>query len=197
MRQTRFFNKLYKINSFIETMRREEIPFYLANPLGFNELGKILMYQVLIPQLEKIKTKKFQVKILEPFEYSKEYAPDLFEKQSLKDYKEAFLNFNKIVKRNNETLLARSKALIAILDLAGMDVDSGVAAEIRHFRDNGPVFGCKSDFRPGENFGSEGVNIEVWGDIENAKKQFNAGGIFTKLKDLIDAIKDYLDTLEE
>ena len=172
---------------------RKEVNFYLASPLGFNEPGEWLLYDILIPKLEEIQTDKYKVKILEPFRESHEYAPKhLTKKDTLEKYIKTYHKFNKIIKKNNENLLADSKAFIAILDLAGVDIDSGVAAEIRDFRDKGPIFGYRSDFRPGENYASEGVNVEVWGDIEYAGKKFKSGGIFTKYRFLEKAIHSFL-----
>ena len=143
---------------------------YLANPQGFNEAGRLALYMAVIPTIEQIDPR---IKIMEPFIISKPEAPDRDYDRTIRQEIELLEEFNNKATENNFFEIAHSHFMVAMGDGAGIDMDSGVASEIADFYDKGPIYLLKSDFRPGENLGSRGLNIEPWRKVQMSKEKFN------------------------
>jgi hypothetical protein len=128
------------------------VPAYVASQLGFNTPGKYFLQEFFYPALLER-----GVLPLCPFAACEEYLDQKVfdENLSVKKNKQLWSKFNDeiIPKVNYNTLIPKSKMLIAILD-GGHAVDDGVCAEIAHYATkfpDRPVIGIRSDFRLSEN----------------------------------------------
>lgn len=126
------------------------VPAYVASQLGFNEAGKCILQEEIYPTLKK----KAGVLALCPFTACGEYldSSELNDKMSVGAQTKFWNEFNEIVgKVNYETLMPKSKFMIALLD-GGHSVDDGVSAEIGYYAaKHGKIIGIRSDFRLAEN----------------------------------------------
>ncbi len=136
---------------------------YLANPLGFSTLAQSGLSQI----FNLLKTK---FRVIEPFSTDNSlgdqistYQSELFNPASSYSFLQIKSKLNEIntqIGRINMESISKSNLIFAILD--GVDIDSGVAAEIGYgFGIHKPIFGFRSDFRlTGDNYGSE-INLQV------------------------------------
>ncbi|NMC04317.1 MAG: hypothetical protein GYA24_03850 [Candidatus Lokiarchaeota archaeon] len=132
---------------------------YLANGLGFTTLAAPAITGI-VQRLEK---EGFS--IFEPFFASKDLGVEIarlqqFEK-NLDLLKEKLAIINSEIGKRNALAIEESSVVVAVLD-GGLDLDSGVAAEIGYASGKGkPIVGLRTDFRlAGDNFGSV-VNLQV------------------------------------
>ncbi|MCX6774514.1 MAG: hypothetical protein NTY99_00270 [DPANN group archaeon] len=128
------------------------VPAYVASELGFNFPGQYFLNEFFYPKLADQ-----GILPLCPFAACGEYLDQKVfdENLSVKKNKELWNKFNDgiIPKVNYNTLIPRSKMLIAILD-GSHALDDGVSAEIAHYATkfpDRPVIGIRSDFRLAEN----------------------------------------------
>ncbi|MFZ3077452.1 MAG: hypothetical protein WA139_03295 [Candidatus Aenigmatarchaeota archaeon] len=126
------------------------VPAYVASQLGFNTPGKEYLNKIFYPELKK----KAGVLALCPFKACDEYLDftQLSDEMPVKAQKKFWSDFSEIIgKVNYETLMPKSKFMIAILD-GGHAVDDGVSAEIGYYATkHGKIAGIRSDFRLAEN----------------------------------------------
>lgn len=126
------------------------VPAYVASQLGFNTPGKEYLNKLFYPALKA----DAGVLPLCPFTACGEYLylSKLNDDMSVKEEKEFWDDFNGIIGAvNYETLMPKSKFMIAILD-GGHAVDDGVSAEIGYYAaKHGRIAGIRSDFRLAEN----------------------------------------------
>lgn len=136
---------------------------YIANPLGFSEVGRRFLKEVIKPMLASE-----GYKIIDPFEEiegvsEKDTRVELSKKERL------------AIGRANEENLSDADVVLAILD--GPDVDSGTAAEIGYAHAKGKkIIGYRSDVRKS---GDGLVNLQIETFIVDS-----GGEIVTNLEDL-------------
>jgi len=153
-------DKLPKLPSVLEGFEFDEngfvdttswgllVPAYIGSGKGFDAEGRKWL-SGFYTQLRKRK-----VFPLCPFAACGEYLDfsKISDDMTLREYKSFWDEFdNKIIGIvNYETLMPRSKFMIAILE--GVPLDEGLCAEIGYFAPKyGPVIGIRTDFRPAEN----------------------------------------------
>lgn len=136
---------------------------YLANPLGFSMLTTPIL-KSLVTRLSK----KFTV--IEPFVESTDLGEQIVELQerlhnpsttdSFSSIYQRLTSLNDQIGARNMQHIKASAIILAILD--GVDVDSGVAAEIGFAFGLGKrIYGLRGDFRPsGDNYGTS-INLQV------------------------------------
>lgn len=153
---------------------------YLASPYGFTDSGREFMKHIL-PILERY------FDVLNPWDLldkTKKEVEKITSINELNKQKELLSNLSMKIAKNNEKMIRESDILIAVLD--GVDVDSGVAAEIGYaYAINKLIIGYRSDFRlTGDNLGVI-VNLQVEYFIRNS------GGIIVRnIKELIDYLNN-------
>ncbi len=124
---------------------------YLANPLGFTESGWHFLFETLLPRLNKL-----GFEVINPWEHMEGMSWDsiLLETQKLSPEE------NKGIAHKNEEDIRRADIVLAVLD--GVDVDSGVAAEIGFaFAIGKMILGYRGDFRVTGDNPSARVNLQV------------------------------------
>jgi nucleoside 2-deoxyribosyltransferase len=132
---------------------------YLANGLGFSTITSPGITGI-VQRLEK---EGFTV--FEPFAASKDLGGEIARlQQSEKNIdvlKAKLATINIEIGKRNAAAIEKSIVIIALLD-GGLDLDSGVAAEIGYAAGKGKtIIGIRSDFRvSGDNYGST-VNLQV------------------------------------
>lgn len=126
------------------------VPVYVASQLGFNTPGKEYLNKFFYPALKA----DAGVLPLCPFTACNEYLDfsKLSDEIPVKAQTKFWSDFSEIIgKVNYETLMPKSKFMIAILD-GGHGVDDGVSAEIGYYATkHGKIIGIRSDFRLCEN----------------------------------------------
>jgi hypothetical protein len=130
------------------------VPAYVASQHGFNDGSRFTPREQLNRFYQALR-KEAGVLPLCPFTACGEYLDlSLLENPgTFQDVISFWDDFNRLVGPvNYETLMPRSRMLIAILD-GGPAIDDGVAAEISHYAtEHGrPIIGIRSDFRLAEN----------------------------------------------
>jgi|GEM_PF-3257011 len=134
----------------VESEKGLLVPAYVASQLGFNTPGKEYLNEIFYPALKK----KAGVLALCPFKACDEYLDftKLNDEMPVKAQKEFWSEFSEVIGEvNYETLMPKSKFMIAILD-GGHAVDDGVSAEIGYYAaKHGRIIGIRSDFRLAEN----------------------------------------------
>ena len=129
---------------------------YLAGPLGFSEVGRLFMNQVLLPLLQGLGFKVHNPWTLTP----EELINPILVLPYGKEKKNAWKKLNCIIGRNNVDAIEDSDLIVAILD--GTDVDSGTAAEIGYgAAKHKKVFGYRGDFRLSADNDGSTVNLQV------------------------------------
>lgn len=157
---------------------------YLANQLGFNEIGRVFLASFK-NQVEE----KCRLKILDPF-YECEKFLNYDKLSSLKLHSDIIAywdEFNKKVPTTNNQLMLSSDCMIALLD-GGHSLDDGVSSEIGYYNGrfpNKPIFALRTDFRLCENVAGK-INAQVMGYIKLSGKN-----LYTKLDDLIEDLMVY------
>ena len=176
----------------VETDSGLLVPAYVASELGFNFPGRYFLDNYLYPRLREA-----GVLPLCPFTSCAEYLGIMPDKdRPLREHEEYWENFVEIIgKVNYETLMPRSKFMIAVME--GDRVDEGVAAETAYFsQHHGPVIGFRTDFRLSENMAAP-INgaVRYFMEREEYNGQFFAGPDADKealkaIKTLAERIKD-------
>lgn len=139
-------------------MKNPKKSIYLASPYGFTDSGIFFMEKKILPLIET----KF--KILNPWSNMNEIGNEIGnireKNQQVKDLRKKLAILNYKIGLQNKKLIDKCDIVLAILD--GIDVDSGVAAEIGYaFGNNKKIIGYRSDFRQsGDNEGSV-INLQV------------------------------------
>lgn len=152
--------KLKKLPSIIKNNKFNErglveigsgllVPAYVGSQLGFNTPGKIFLEERFYPKLREVR-----VLALCPFKACGEFLDfsKINDDMSVKEYRKFWERFNKIVGPvNYETLMPKSKFMIALLD-GSHAIDDGLASEVSYFGEkHGHVIGIRSNFRLSEN----------------------------------------------
>ncbi len=141
-------NKFNK-EGLVETEFRILVPAYIGSQLGFNTLGKNYLEKTFYPEL-----KRRGVLPLCPFAACDEYLDfsKLNDEMSAKEFKLFWSRFNDLIGIvNYETLMPRSKFMIALFDGSHAS-DDGLCAEVGYFAPrHGHIIGIRSDFRLCEN----------------------------------------------
>ncbi|MEX2682139.1 MAG: nucleoside 2-deoxyribosyltransferase [Candidatus Sigynarchaeota archaeon] len=132
---------------------------YLANSLGFSSLTSPAIAAI----AARLEREGFEV--FEPFTANKDLGAEIARLQSTeKDFnvlKNRLRAISEEIGRRNAGAIERSTDVIAILD-GGLDVDSGVAAEIGYAAGKGKrVFGLRTDFRTGGDNPGSTINLQV------------------------------------
>ena len=136
---------------------------------GFSEEGRILLYDIIVPKLEKW----FDVN--EPFRECMKYFPAELKDQKIRDtmdygkVRNLYARFNSGAAATNRRLMEKSKIMAAILD-GGHTIDDGTAGEIGRYcaKKYGPIIALRTDMRLGENIGSS-INLQIESDIIRSK----------------------------
>lgn len=136
----------------------KKVVLYVAGPLGFTEAGRFFYYERLIPAIREL-----GYEVLDPWQLT---SSDKIKKVQQMPYgperREAWKKLNMEIGENNINAIDMSTGMVAVLD--GPDVDSGTASEVGYGYGNNefigryPIVGYRSDFRLGEN---EGTNLNV------------------------------------
>lgn len=143
-------NKFNK-RGLIETDTGVLVPAYMGSGLGFNFLGLFFLNNYFYPKLQK----EAGILPLCPFESCGSYLDfsRITEGDMLIKWENFWNNFNRgiVGPMNYQTLMPRSKMMIALLE--GHAIDEGLAGEIPEFlhTNEGPLLGIRSDFRLAEN----------------------------------------------
>ncbi|MEK6760551.1 MAG: hypothetical protein AABX93_01360 [Nanoarchaeota archaeon] len=153
-------NNQFDDNGLVISGDKRLVPAYMASQLGFNVPGKRFL-EYFYKRLEE----EAGVLPLCPFTSCEEYLD--FKKlencKTLEEYKNFWKGFKSIIGPvNYETLIPKSKMLIAILD-GGHSSDDGTSAEIGHYAtkyEEKPIIGIRSDFRLTENIEAP-INMAV------------------------------------
>jgi nucleoside 2-deoxyribosyltransferase len=128
---------------------------YLANPLGFSELGRIALGEI----CARLET---DFEVIEPFAHSTDLGTQLqdlaLQTLPLATLKEQMRSINSEIGERNKQALADSDIVVAILD----EPDPGTAAEVGYaFALGKPIWGYYGDFRlKGDNPAAQ-VNLQV------------------------------------
>ncbi len=128
---------------------------YIASPLGFSEAGRIAYPRV----LRTVKSAGYAV--LDPWTLTpKEWIDAVISMPEGPKRKKGWERLNKLIGHNNSRAIQQSDGIVAVLD--GVDVDSGVAAEVGYGAAlEKRILGYRGDFRlTGENEGAV-VNLQV------------------------------------
>lgn len=144
---------------------------YLASPLGFSEAGRHYMYQVLVPELEKL-----GYTILDPWKLTDEQLiASVAGMPYGQDKRDAWAELSTTIGKNNEAAIEKCHYVFAVLD--GVDVDSGTASEIGYAAALGKrIVGYRGDFRLSADNEGLTVNLQVEYFIRK-----NGGNIITEL----------------
>ncbi|OGY25534.1 MAG: hypothetical protein A2Z11_03865 [Candidatus Woykebacteria bacterium RBG_16_43_9] len=161
----------------------KKLKIYLANPYGFTESTREFMYEVLIPQIEKL---GFEVinpwDIQDKKEIAKTFA--LAEKSSTSKAKRAFSKLWYEVGKRNQEAIDESDAVVAVLE--GQELDAGVCTEVGYaFAKGKKVFGYREDLRQSGEFLSK-ISVQVQYFIEAS-----SGKIAESLEELGKILKRY------
>jgi nucleoside 2-deoxyribosyltransferase len=129
---------------------------YVASPLGFSEVGRLFMHDRLLPLVNSL---GFAVE--DPWELTSwEEVGAVQEIRDGAERIEAWRCLNTIIGERNAKAIARSDAMIAVLD--GVDVDSGTASEIGYAYAKGlRIIGYRGDFRLSADNEGAVVNLQV------------------------------------
>ncbi|HMF34575.1 MAG TPA: nucleoside 2-deoxyribosyltransferase [Candidatus Lokiarchaeia archaeon] len=128
---------------------------YLANPLGFSELGRIA--------LDEIRARlEIHFDVIEPFAYSADLGAQLQKlallQLPLAAQKEKMQAINHQIGERNIQALAKIDLVVAILD----EADPGTAAEVGYaFALGKPIWGYYGDFRLKGDNPATWVNLQV------------------------------------
>lgn len=152
-------NSKFTADGFVESDQGLLVPAYVGSQMGFSSLlNRLILQEYLYPELLKR-----NVLALCPFQSCGEYLDfsQLNEDMPFKQHREFWEKFNGIIGPvNYETLMPRSKFMIALFD-GSHAVDDGLASEVAYFsRLHGRVIGIRSDFRLAENLAAP-INIAV------------------------------------
>ncbi len=135
------------------------VPAYVASQFGFNAPGREYLNDVFYPALKA----DAGVLPLCPFKACDEYLnfSKLNDETPVKTQTKFWSEFGEIIgKVNYETLMPKSKFMIAVLD-GGHGIDDGVSAEIGYYAaKHGRIIGIRSDFRLCENTAAP-INMAV------------------------------------
>jgi len=124
---------------------------YLASPLGFSELGRLVLYHQLLP---RISTEG--ITILDPWRDLRGRDSDFLGHAARRMTRETALEPG----FRNLNLIESCHLLVAVLD--GSDVDGGVAAEVGFGAGIGKkVIGYRGDFRPASETPATVVNPQI------------------------------------
>lgn len=151
---------------------------YLSNQLGFSEIGKFVLDNLIKPKINEA-----GIKINDPFEtVGEELDFNYLSKLDRHgDVIHFWDTFSKKVTPINNDLMKNSDCMIALLD-GGHAIDDGVASEIGYFSalKLGPIFALRSDVRLGENLAVT-INPQVLGYItESGGELFDGPGAVEK-----------------
>lgn len=152
---------------------------YVASPFGFSEAGRYFMYKQFLPAIEEA-----GFEILDPWKLtSEDYVHRVNSLPEGKTKNQALNIMNKIIGKSNEKAIREAYGLVAVLD--GIDVDSGVAAELAFASAlEKPILGYRNDFR----LASENISARVNMQVEHFI--FRTGGmIASQLSELPSALK--------
>ena len=129
---------------------------YLAGPLGFSEAGRHFKDDVLIPALQRLGHR-----VVDPWSLTDPKVIAAIQALPLGNKRRAaWQAINPDIGRQNVMAIARSRAVVAILD--GVDVDSGTAAEIGFaFAKRKLIIGYRGDFRLASDNEGLVVNLQV------------------------------------
>ncbi len=158
---------------------------YLANALGFSSVGKASLNVI----KERLEVAGF--KVHEPFSACENLGKEISTIEqgpgSFLARQEKMHEISMQIGSLNKDAIARADFLVAVLDGSGMDIDSGVAAEIGYAAAIGKkIFGLRTDFRSsGENPGVQ-VNLQVEFFI-----RCNGGDIFGGADELVKGMMRY------
>jgi len=174
-------------------MGREETPLgmntsrprlYLANPLGFTELG--------LRELDNIQSRLGEhFDVIEPFQQSRNLGTQLQDLEQsnlpLGTLKERMSAINQKIGKRNKDDLDTCHVVVAVLDYD----DNGTAAEIGYaFARQKPIWGYLGDFRQrGDNLGVC-INLQVQFFIEAS-----GGKICRTLDELCEKLEIWLKTV--
>ena len=132
---------------------------YLANGLGFSAMTRDAIAGI------KQQLENAGFRVYEPFEGSDDLGGEitrlLREERDFEALKIRLEKINQEIGKRNADAIDDARAIVAVLD-GGLDVDSGVAAEIGYGAGRGKkIVGLRTDIRcGGENPGSA-INIQV------------------------------------
>nr|MDO8116746.1 nucleoside 2-deoxyribosyltransferase [Candidatus Sigynarchaeota archaeon] len=155
---------------------------YLANALGFSSVGKTSLHVI----QKRLEDAGFTVH--EPFSACESLGREISkieqDQGNLAAAREKMHEISMQIGQLNQDAMASVDLLVAILDGSGMDIDSGVAAEIGYAAAIGKkIFGLRTDFRSsGENPGVQ-VNLQVEFFIT-----CTGGAIFGELDELVNGL---------
>jgi len=148
----------------------DKINAYLANQLGFSELGKYAIENLVKPRLKKI-----GLNVLDPFEEcEKQLDMNILSKLEYQsDVVEFWKVFNRKIPIINNHLMEISDVMPAILD-GSHAIDDGTASELGNYYQlrRGPIFALRSDFRLCENIAAP-INAQLMGYIENSSSELH------------------------
>lgn len=153
---------------------------YLANQLGFSELGRLTLKQIVLPALSDT-----GIQVIEPFEECSVVPLPICFDNNYAQYKLSFEQFGTSVGQTNNDAMQKSDLMIPILD-GGHPVDDGVASEIGYFaaiHPKAPIFALRSDFRLAENISSK-INCQILSYI-----RMGGGSLQNNLENWTAAIK--------
>ncbi|HME54189.1 MAG TPA: nucleoside 2-deoxyribosyltransferase [Candidatus Lokiarchaeia archaeon] len=132
---------------------------YLASGLGFSATTRDAIARI------KLQLENAGFQVFEPFVDSEDLGEEisrlLREERDFDILKKRLGEINQEIGKRNADAIDEARAIVAVLD-GGLDVDSGVAAEIGYGAGRGKkIVGLRTDFRcGGENPGSA-VNLQV------------------------------------
>ncbi len=164
-------------------MKKRKPIAYLAGPLGFSELGRLLHKNIIKPMIIDLGFEIRDPWILTPQAITNSARRPPFGQEQ----RDQWYRVNPILGRNNAQAIRESDVIVAVLD--GPDVDSGTAGEIAFAFGLGKVvIGYNGAFRPsGDNVGTI-VNLQIEHFI------FESGGtIVTSLADWRKELKRFRD----
>lgn len=167
-------NNKFDENGFVIHESGLLVPAYVGSQFGFSAQGKKFLDQQFYPELIQR-----GVLPLCPFTACTEYLDfsKLNDEMSVREFTSFWDKFNGIIGVvNYETLMPRSKFMIALFDGSHAS-DDGLCAEVGYFAPkHGPIIGIRSDFRLSENIAAP-INPAVRYFIDKGpyKGQFFSG----------------------
>jgi len=157
-----------------------DCPLYIASPLGFSEAGRDFYYGKFLPSIQNN-----GFPILDPWQLTpKDQIDKVIALPYGKEKKEEWRKLNRVIGKNNEQAIIKSKGIVAILD--GVDVDSGTATEIGFgYAQRNPILGYRGDFR---------LSADNEGSIVNLQVEYfileSGGRVVTSLDDLTKSLRE-------
>lgn len=129
---------------------------YLAGPLGFSEVGRHYVDDVLVPELSRLGHQ-----VVDPFKLTERSRIDaVLRLPTVEERRRAWRELNMEIGHTNRLAIDGCDLVLAILD--GVDVDSGTASEIGYaFARGKPIMGYRSDFRLSSDNEGSIVNLQV------------------------------------